>query len=164
MGSAYKPPYTLTPATLILSKWKPLWAYLPVETIIAERQYQYYAQLGKADAEGNATSFVEFMIQILKEAIISSIAMAPIPVETKTDSIEGPVKRAQFGVQSRSVLSALTKGPLSSAELSAALGLQTKSGALKRTIKELLALRQIEYTIPEKPNSRLQKYRLVGGR
>jgi hypothetical protein len=35
---------------IILSKWKPLWAFLPVETIIA-----YYSQLGKADAEGNAT-------------------------------------------------------------------------------------------------------------
>ena len=35
------------------------------------------------------------------------------------------------------------------------------SGAINRAVKELLNKKLIEYTLPEKPNSRLQKYRLT---
>lgn len=68
---------------------------------------------------------------------------------------------AQSGAQSISVITALSDTPLSAAEISRMLGLESKSGALKRTLKELLDQGLIEYTIPEKPNSRLQKYRLT---
>ena len=34
------------------------------------------------------------------------------------------------------------------------------SGALNRTVRRLLAVELIEYTLPDKPNSRLQQYRL----
>ncbi|WP_329755809.1 MULTISPECIES: Fic family protein [Gammaproteobacteria] len=41
------------------------------------------------------------------------------------------------------------------------LGLKSKTGAFKRTIKELLDLGWIAYTLPDKPDSRLQQYRLT---
>ena len=43
----------------------------------------------------------------------------------------------------------------------AILQLRSKTGALKRSFSELLVEDLIEYTIPEKPNSRLQEYRLT---
>ena len=67
---------------------------------------------------------------------------------------------AQSGAQSASILSVLANTTLSASELTAALGLETKTGAFKRAIKWLLERHLIEYTLPEKPNSRLQKYRL----
>jgi len=73
--------------------------------------------------------------------------------------------RAQSEAQSRTlstdILLALEQLPLSAAELVTTLGLESKSGAFKRTIKELLQNQLIEYTLPEKPSSRLQKYRLT---
>lgn len=68
---------------------------------------------------------------------------------------------AQSGAQSEAILAALSDGPLSASELMAVLGLESKTGAFKRAIKELLEQEKIEYTIPDKPNSRLQKYRLA---
>ena len=59
------------------------------------------------------------------------------------------------------ILQILTRGALSRAEISKALGHTQVSGGLKRAIKTLMDEKLIEYTIPEKPNSRLQKYRLA---
>jgi ATP-dependent DNA helicase RecG len=71
----------------------------------------------------------------------------------------GAQSRAQSRAQSQRILFALSDSPLSSQEIALLLDLESKSGALKRTLKQLLARKLIEYTIPEKPSSRLQKYR-----
>jgi ATP-dependent DNA helicase RecG len=68
---------------------------------------------------------------------------------------------AQSGAQSTSVMAAILVSQLSANELTQRLGMKSKTGALKRTIAELMADGFIEYTIPDKPNSRLQKYRLT---
>jgi len=73
----------------------------------------------------------------------------------------GAQSRAQSGAQSEMILHVLSDTPLSAAELMEVLGLKTKTGAFKRVIKELLGKELIEYTISDKPNSRLQKYRLT---
>ena len=59
------------------------------------------------------------------------------------------------------LLMALGSAPLSRSELAAALGHKSISGTLNTHIREMLAEGLIEYVIPDKPNSRLQKYRLT---
>ena len=53
-------------------------------------------------------------------------------------------------------------GPLAKSAISAGLEQKAVSGQLNKVIRELLREELIEYTIPEKPNSRLQQYRLTG--
>jgi predicted HTH transcriptional regulator len=60
------------------------------------------------------------------------------------------------------VLRLLEDEPKSKAELSRGLGQKEISGQLNKVVRQLLADRTIEYTIPEKPSSRHQKYRLTG--
>ena len=57
----------------------------------------------------------------------------------------------------------LAEKPLGKGEISAKLGQKTVSGPLNRLIRQLIKEGVIEMTIPAKPNSRLQKYRLVTG-
>jgi len=59
------------------------------------------------------------------------------------------------------VLDALGKEPLNRHSLAGQFGHRSVSGALRKAISILLQNEWTEYTIPEKPNSRLQKYRLA---
>ena len=58
--------------TLILSHWRPIFALLPVESIIRDRQQDYYAALGRADHAADATAFIEFMLAAILRAIEES--------------------------------------------------------------------------------------------
>ena len=55
--------------SLILQKWKELFAWLPVETLVHEHQKEYYDVLGRADKAGDSTGFVEFMLQMIRDAL-----------------------------------------------------------------------------------------------
>ncbi len=55
--------------SLILQKWQPFFAWLPVETLVHEKQSGYYDAIAKADKEGESTIFVEFMLQIILDAL-----------------------------------------------------------------------------------------------
>ena len=69
--------------------------------------------------------------------------------------------KTRSGVQSESILRTLVSVPLLANEFIAHLNLRSKTGAFKRAIKTLLDDGLIEYTLSDKPNSRLQKYRLT---
>ena len=71
------------------------------------------------------------------------------------------VFEAQSGAQSDEILLQLKMVPLSAGKIAFSIGLKSKSGAFKRSLQELLNKGLIEYTIPENPGSRLQKYRLT---
>ena len=57
-------------------------------------------------------------------------------------------------------MNVLAKDALSKSEIAKKIGLKTVTGYFNRTIRSMLDEGIIEYTIPEKPNSRLQKYKL----
>ena len=59
------------------------------------------------------------------------------------------------------VLNLLTGRQMSKADLSRNLGQKEISGQLNKVVRLLVADRMIEYTLPDKPRSRLQQYRLT---
>lgn len=59
--------------TLLLSKWNPLFAWLPVESIIHENQSDYYEAINSSNDEGESTIFIEFMLSVIKKALIEAI-------------------------------------------------------------------------------------------
>ncbi|MGZ8258786.1 MAG: Fic family protein [Methylotenera sp.] len=59
------------------------------------------------------------------------------------------------------VLTLLTKESLSKSAISSALGQKEVSGHLNKVIRVLLNDQTLEYTLPDKPNSRLQQYRIT---
>lgn len=55
--------------TLLLSKWNKLFAWLPVESIIHDRQEDYYRAFNRSNAEGESTVFIEFMLSAIEDAL-----------------------------------------------------------------------------------------------
>lgn len=55
--------------TLLLSKWKPFFAWLPVESIIHDRQDEYYKAINQSNFDGKSTAFIVFMLSAIKEAL-----------------------------------------------------------------------------------------------
>ena len=60
--------------TVILTEWKPIFAWLPIETLIKENQKLYYKALGISDSNADSTEFIEFMLSIILKTIKEIIA------------------------------------------------------------------------------------------
>ena len=56
--------------TLLLSRWRSELAWLPVESAIRRRQAEYYEALARSGATGSCESFVEFMLEAIRESIL----------------------------------------------------------------------------------------------
>ena len=54
---------------LILQKWQPIFAWLPIETLVHTNQEEYYKVLQLADNAGESTLFVEFMLRMIRDAL-----------------------------------------------------------------------------------------------
>lgn len=55
--------------TLILKEHNPVFEFLPVESLIKERQSDYYLALNKSDKSGNSTLFIEFMLEVINDTL-----------------------------------------------------------------------------------------------
>lgn len=62
--------------TLLLMQWKPMFGWLPVESIIHDRQDEYYRAINRSNSEGESTAFIEFMLSAIKEALTEAIDAA----------------------------------------------------------------------------------------
>lgn len=73
--------------TLLLSKWNPAFAWLPVESIIHNRQQEYYESINASNAAGESTVFIEFMLSAIKASLIGAI-------NTSDEMSDGPMDKA----------------------------------------------------------------------
>ena len=55
--------------TMILARWKSIFAWLPVETIVKQNQQEYYNAIARSDAAGDSTVFILFMLKCLQATI-----------------------------------------------------------------------------------------------
>jgi Fic family protein len=130
--------------SLILANWNPVFAHLPVESLIFERQEAYYESIEESTRCSDSAPFIIFMLNAIRDAL-SAVA---------------PQVALQVTPQVVELLQAV-RGEASRAELQGMLGLRDRKSFFERYLKPAVALGLLEMTIPAKPNSRLQKYRLT---
>ncbi len=137
--------------TLILSEWKPLFKYLPVESMVYANQAEYYKAINQSTENSDSAPFITFMLERILEACTN-----------KSDSNKSVTPQAtpQVTPQVEQLLN-IIKGDMSRDELQQALGLKDRKSFRNRYLLPALEQGLIEMTIPDKPNSSLQKYRLI---
>ncbi|MDB9744037.1 Fic family protein [Fibrobacterales bacterium] len=138
--------------TLILSEWKDFFIDLPLETVIRDNQEKYYAALNRSNVEIHPGYFVEFILEIILKALENQ---AEINKDTPLVStpVTPLVKKLLILLKSHKTLA-----PKSILEK---FKLKSIKSLCKPYLKPTLDLGLIEYTIPEKPTSRIQEYRLT---
>jgi Fic family protein len=128
--------------TMILKEYSSVFEYLPIETLIKERQQDYYNILGKSDNQGNSTSFIEFMLEIINEALEELLSIQNLSV-TNMDRIQIFKEIVRQDSFSRQDYLRRNKG--------------ISSATASRDLKEAVKLEILEKT----GDKRLTKYRFI---
>ena len=132
--------------TAILSKWKPVFAYIPIESQIEKFQDDYYKAIADCHKAGNSDAFIEFMLKQIED-ILEEISGQPAEEgEPLTEYVKKMLAVMEFGV------------PYTSRAIMDKLGLKSKETFRKNYLGPAMALKMVEMTIPDKPRSRNQRY------
>lgn len=132
--------------TAMLAKWKPVFEYIPIESRIEKFQNEYYEAIAKCHVEGESTLFIEFMLSQI-DKILDDIS---IQINEDNEQISEYLKRLlevmEYGI------------PYTSNTLMDKLGLKSREGFRRNYLRPAIDMNLIRMTIPDKPNSRNQRY------
>jgi len=74
--------------TVILMKYHPVFEFLPIESLIKEKQKSYYEVLEECDACGDSTAFIEFMLGLILLALEELKAEVTVDNQTPESRLE----------------------------------------------------------------------------
>ena len=132
--------------TAILSKWKPIFEYIPIESQVEKFQDEYYEAIAKCHVAGESTIFIEFMLSQI-DAILDEIS---VQISEENEHLSEEVKKL-LEVMEYDI-------PYKSKALMEKLGLKSREGFRRNYLHPAIELNLIRMTIPDKPNSRNQRY------
>lgn len=131
--------------TALLASWKPIFEWIPIESIIKDNQDEYYRAIGLSAAEGKSNRFIAFMLSVIKKAIEDII----------NDSCS---HYNHISSQVGALLSVIASYPMTALELMEKLGLKSRVSFRKNYLQPALEAGLIGMTEPDKPTSRNQRY------
>ena len=121
--------------SLIIQQWRPILAWIPVESMVREHQDEYYDTLGSGQHQGEATAFIAFMLRMLRDTL-DEIRKAQ-NTDVVNNVVNNVVNKQEQNI--RAVLAILEKRPKTSAnEMAQLIGLST------RQVQRILAQLQTE--------------------
>lgn len=108
--------------TVILKQWKPVFAWIPVETLVKQHQKEYYDSLNFTQTNANSTQFIEFMLNLLNIEIDNIINRQKVTVKVT--------------VNQKKIIASIKGNPyLTQSELAEIIGITLKS--IKSNMKKL---------------------------
>lgn len=138
--------------SLILAKWNPLFANLPIESLVYANQADYYQAIGESTEQTDCAPFIEFMLTVIDATLIEQLNTTPQDTPQDTPQAVIEILQKQPG------LVTFCQMPRSRAELQAFCNLKDREYFRKTVLKPLLEAGWLIQTLPDKPNSPKQKY------
>ena len=132
--------------TAILSKWKPIFEYIPLESQIEKFQEDYYDAIAKCHMAGESTLFIEFMLGQIDKILDEFSIQFSRNNEQLSEYVKKLLEIMEYDV------------PYTSNSLMEKLNLKSKEGFRRNYLHPAMEMNLIRMTIPDKPNSRNQRY------
>ena len=132
--------------TAMLAKWKPVFEYIPIESQIEKFQNEYYEAIARCHVEGESTLFIEFMLSQIDKILDDVSAQVSEDNEQLSEYLKRLLEVMEYDV------------PYTSNTLMDKLGLKSKEGFRRNYLRPAIDMNLIRMTIPDKPNSRNQRY------
>lgn len=131
--------------TVLLASWKPIFEWIPVESIIKDDQQGYYRAIELSTAEGKSNRFILFMLGVIKKAVSELVR------DTRSH-------QNHLSNQIKALMSVIETYPMSAAELMEKLGLKSRVTFRKNYLQPALEAGLIAMTDPDTPTNRNQRY------
>lgn len=123
--------------TVILMEQYPLFAHLPLETLISKDQKHYYKALSDSDKQGRSNIFIEYMLDVINKALINLLGQKAI-VMTMMDRLSyflqnapNPFTRKDYMQTFKNISTATASRDLTTA---VEKGLLTRKGDRNKTV------------------------------
>lgn len=132
--------------TAILSQWKPIFEFIPIESQIEKFQDDYYDAIARCHVEGESTTFIEFMLMQIDKILDEVSGQMSESSEQMTEYTKRMLDVMEYDV------------PYTATAIMGMLGLRSKETFRKNYMNPALELNLVRMTIPDKPNSKNQRY------
>ena len=131
---------------VILTKWEPIFEYIPIESEIKEFQDEYYIVINNCNAKGDSTLFILFMLDMIDKVLNKLI-----------DNVNDEENNVNFYV--KSLLDVMDVGiRYKTSELMNLLGLKSRVSFRNNYLKPALDNGLILMTYPDNPTNKNQTY------
>ena len=132
--------------TCLLSKWKSVFQYIPIESQIEKFQDEYYNAIAKCHIDGSSTIFIEFMLSQIDKILDHICVQISEDNEQLSEYVRRLLKVMEYDI------------PYTGKTLMEKLGLKSRESFRRHYLRPAIDRNLIRMTIPDKPNSRNQRY------
>ena len=131
---------------VMLSDWKDIFEYIPLETELFKYQKDYYKAIEECNKKGDSTIFIEFMLNMIDEVFDNFMANTSLTLTEKTININKLLSVMEINI------------PMSAKEIMDKLGIKSKETLRKTYLNPAIEEGLVKQTITDKPTSKKQMY------
>ena len=131
---------------VILTKWKGIFEYLPIETQIKKYQSDYYRAIANSNKNGNSTAFIEFMLKMINDTLNEFLLKAEPEIAQTNNYVSKLLDVMDYNI------------PMTATEIMQKLGIKSKETFRKNYLDPAIENGLVKMTIPDKPTSKNQMY------